>query len=840
MLPIYDVERDIVRALLDSKNKGRLIIEAPTGSGKSTQLPQILIKKNIIPSGEIVILQPRKVAARMLAKRVADEVGCKLGDDVGYQVRFEKAVSKKTKIRFVTEGILLRQFLLDPTLSSVGAIVFDEFHERHLQSDVILALALELQNKNRSDLKLIVMSATLSTSRIAKYLYPCSIVKCSGRTFPVEIKYINVNLKVKPIWDVIADVMKKEVVKSDLSGDILVFVHGAHEIRKTIEKLRPIKHFKDALLIPLYGDLSHRQQEIALEPSDKRKIIISTNIAETSITIDGVEIVVDSGLARVASYDRVRGINTLLVDKIPESSADQRAGRAGRTSPGKCFRMWSEADHSMRPKELLPEILRLDLSEILLTLFASGVTDVESLEWLDLPNKSGIDRAKNILVSMKAIDIKTGKITNVGKKMASYPVHPRFSRMIIEADSRKCLQEVVLCIALSQGREIFTKKIQLNKCEFSNKNDISDFQPIMRAWLYAYRTNFELKKCQAYELNAKVSRESYLIAKSLLNVAGHSEHNFKDLRPDVSGENLAKVFLVGFYDNLFRKLSKSTMSCELVGGRKGKLVKGSLASDSNVSVAAEVNEIEGKEVSIIISKATAIKIDWIKEIFKDQLKEVEESRFDKGARRVVTDTTLKFLDLILERRPCSQVSVSSASKILTREIINGNLRIKGWGDKCDKWILRMNFVSKNYPEYDIPEFSENDKGLVIADFCDGAVSYKEIKDKPVLPFLLKWLSKVQEETVKRLAPERIKLLNGKEVAIIYESSGPKISIILQRLYDVNQTPSLCEGRVPLKVEILGPNHRPVQTTTDLQGFWRESYPNIKKQLKGRYPKHEWR
>ncbi len=839
-LPIYDVEEDIARALLNDKNGSRLIIEAPTGSGKSTQLPQILINKKLISSGEIVILQPRRVAARVLAKRVANEIGCRLGDVVGYQVRFEKEISKNTKIRFVTEGILLRQFLVDPNLSEVGAIVFDEFHERHVQSDVILAMALELQKKSRNDLKLIVMSATLSTSRIAKYLSPCSTVKCSGRTFPVTVKHLNANLKVKAIWDVIADVIKKEILKNCISGDVLIFVHGAYEIRKTIEKLRTLKQLKNALLIPLYGDLNQRQQEIALEPNDKRKIIVSTNIAETSLTIDGVEVVVDSGLARMASYDRIRGINTLLVNKISRASADQRTGRAGRTSPGRCFRMWSEEDHATRPKELLPEILRLDLSEVLLTLSASGLTNFDGLVWLDSPNKESVERAKKLLVSMKAINSEEGGITLLGKKMASYPVHPRFSKMIIEAEEKGCLPEVVLSIALSQGRDIFSSKIRLNNCEFSNRNDVSDFQPMMRAWLYAFRSKFDLNKCQSYEVNAKVSRESYFIAKSLLHVAGQGGFDFNNLRPDVSGENLAKVFLVGFYDNLFRRLSRSTMSCVLVGGRKGKLIKGSLASDSDISIAAEVNEIEGKEVSVVISKATIVKTEWIKEVFDDQLIESEECHFDKARRRVVSENTLKFMDLVLERRPSSSISFSLAANILAREIINGNLRIKGWGDKCEKWVLRMNFVSKNYQEYDIPEFTEEDRLLVLTDFCDGAVSYKEIKDKPVFPFLLKWLSEGQREAVKRLAPERIHLINGKEVTIIYELNGPKISIVLQRLYDVKQTPALCDGKVPLKIEILGPNHRPVQTTNDLKGFWANSYPNIKKQLKGRYPKHEWR
>ena len=838
-LPIYELEDDIVKYLQPS-NRDRLIIEAPTGSGKSTQLPQILINNNVVKSGGIVVLQPRRVAARMLARRVAGEMGCRLGEEIGYQVRFEKMISDKTKVRFVTEGILIRELISNSSLSHVGAIVFDEFHERHIYSDVLLAIAKKLQEETRPDLKIVVMSATLSTKSIAEYLSPCQSIKCSGRTYPVDVRHVNLNVNSQTISESVIKAIKSEVIKKGLEGDVLIFLPGAFEIRKTIEKLRLIKQLKGCLIVPLYGDLNPNDQDYALQPSDKRKLIVSTNIAETSLTIDGVKIVIDCGLARIPSYDDVRGINTLLLNKISVASADQRAGRAGRVSAGSCIRLWSESDHAMRDKELPPEIKRLDLTEIVLLLAVFNSKIIDDLKWLDPPSKESMSKAKEFLVSLNAISRKDGSVTPIGKMMSSYPVHPRFARMIIEAGSRGCLNEVALSMALIQGRNIFDKKIQLKSSEFAHKNDISDFQPMIRAWIYAYRAKFDYQKCHAFDIHSKAAREVLSIFRSLTDIAKKQGLKVNELSSNFCGESMAKVFLVGFYDNLYRKLSKSTLSCELVGSRRGKLEKGSLADASDIGVAAEVNEIEGKDVSVVISKSTSIKLPWLKEVLGNYLTVQEISRFDKQRRRVITESITKCMDLVIDINELNNSSNAESANILASEIIDGKLKLKGWNDKCNSWILRVEFVSQCFPEYEIPIFTEIDKLLVLTDFCEGALSYKEIKDKQCWPYLEKWLSPIHSQTVKKYAPDRIKLENGIEAKVLYTSNGPKISVVLQRLYDINITPLLCNGKIPVSIEVLGPNHRPVQTTTDIARFWKESYPDIKKQLKGRYPKHEWR
>ena len=451
-----------------------------------------------------------------------------------------------------------------------------------------------------------------------------------------------------------------------------------------------------------------------------------------------------------------------------------------------------------------------------------------------------MSKAKEFLVSLNAISRKDGSVTPIGKMMSSYPVHTRFARMIIEAGSRGSLNEVALSMALIQGRNIFDKKIQLKSSEFAHKNDISDFQPMIRAWIYAYRAKFDYQKCHAFDIHSKAAREVLSIFRSLTDIAKKQGLKLNELSSNFCGESMAKVFLVGFYDNLYRKLSKSTLSCELVGSRRGKLEKGSLADASDIGVAAEVNEIEGKDVSVVISKSTSIKLPWLKEVLGNYLTVQEISRFDKQRRRVITESITKFMDLVIDINVLKNTSNAESANILASEIIDGKLKLKGWNDKCNSWILRVEFVSQCFPEYEIPKFTEIDKLLVLTDFCEGALSYKEIKDKQCWPYLEKWLSPIHSQTVKKYAPDRIKLENGIEAKVLYTSNGPKISVVLQRLYGINITPLLCNGKIPVSIEVLGPNHRPVQTTTDIARFWKESYPDIKKQLKGRYPKHEWR
>src|SRR3954454_23511333 len=415
-LPIFELENSIVENL---RAHFRLIIQAPTGSGKSTQVPQILLDRGLLDDGQVVVLQPRRLATRLLAARVASERRSKLGDEVGYQIRFENVTSSKTRIRFVTEGILLRQLVQDPELRGISAILFDEFHERHLYGDITLARALQLQGTSRPDLKIAVMSATLDSGLLEKYLAPCSVLRSAGRTFPVDIEYLPkpVGGEGYPVWDLAADEL--EHIAADTEGDVLIFMPGKYEIGRTIAAIRASRVSDRFVVLPLHGELPPAEQDAALAHYEKRRAIVATNVAETSLTIEGVRVVIDTGLARIARFDPRRGINTLLVEKISRASADQRAGRAGRTAPGRCLRLWTEREHIDRAAQELPEVKRLDLAEVVLTLQAAGIDDIAAFRWLEPPDPQALTRAELLLADLRAVD--PNGITAVGRRMLAFP-----------------------------------------------------------------------------------------------------------------------------------------------------------------------------------------------------------------------------------------------------------------------------------------------------------------------------------------------------------------------------------------------------------------------------------
>ena len=428
-LPIYEIENDIIATLAATR---RLVLQAPTGSGKSTQVPQMLLKHGLLGNGQVVILQPRRLAARLLASRVAHEVGVELGRDVGYQVRFENVTSATTRIKFETEGILLRQMIQYPTLRGIQALIFDEFHERHLYGDITLARALDIQETSRPDLLVIVMSATLDAGALEKYLRPCVVLSSEGRTFPVSVGYLprRLGTNAPPVWELAADAFSKYA-----AGDVLIFMPGGYEINRTIEAIRHKSESSGYLLLPLHGELAPRDQDAAVARYDQPKVVVATNVAETSITIDGVRLVIDSGLARIPRYDPNRGINTLLVEKISRSSAEQRAGRAGRTAPGQCIRLWPEPEQAERPARELPEIKRLDLSEVILTLKAAGVEDLRKFRWLEAPSDASLNHAEKLLLDLGALEghDRSTAITDLGRRMLAFPVHPRYARMLLAA-----------------------------------------------------------------------------------------------------------------------------------------------------------------------------------------------------------------------------------------------------------------------------------------------------------------------------------------------------------------------------------------------------------------------
>jgi len=837
-LPIWEIHSQIIDAL---RSGNRLILSAPTGSGKSTQVPQMLLKHGLLGDGQVVILQPRRLAARLLASRVASEFGVRLGDEVGYQIRFENCTSKKTKIRFVTEGVLLRQMIDDPQLRGVSALLFDEFHERHLYGDITLARVLDLQEQSRPDLKIVVMSATLDTARLDGYLAPCATLQSQGRTFPVEIEYLDkpVRLDEYPVWELAADELNRLAPKTE--GDVLIFMPGAYEIARTVSAVQALKH--DFVVLPLHGELAPDVQDAAVARYEKRKVVVSTNVAETSLTIDGVRVVIDCGFAKIARFDPHRGINTLLMEKISRASSDQRAGRAGRTAPGRCLRLWTEREHLDRAAQELPEVKRLDLAEVVLTLKASGVNDVAAFRWLESPDAIALNRAETLLHDLGALE-SNGEISKIGRRMLAFPMHPRYARMLLAADELGCVRPVALVAALTQGRGILPRaqgrQMEQDREDFLGEKAESDFFQMMRAYRFAEKNNFNPQPCRRLGIHAMAAREADQLFKQFLKIA--RDEKLDTEHEGASDEAIQRCVLAGFSDQLARRRDSGTLNCDLVHGRRGVLARESIVQHASLFVASEVREVAIKgEVQTLLTLATAVKEEWLRELFPNDFSEAETALWDTMQRRVMSRRETKFRDLVLTASQADKASPEAAARILAELVIAGKCPLEHWDNAVEQWIIRLNRLREWMPELELPALGADDRQALIEQICYGAASYREIKERAVWPVVKAWLSPQQQGMLDKLAPERIELPNGKRWKIQYdEKAAPTIAARIQELYGVEGSLTIAAGRMPLVIQVLAPNHRPIQVTQNLSTFWKESYPKLKLELQRKYPKHEWR
>jgi ATP-dependent helicase HrpB len=843
-LPILELRESLLSALAKQR---RLILTAPTGSGKSTQVPQMLLDGGLLGSagGQVVILQPRRLPARMLAAWVAKDRGVKLGEEVGYQIRFDDVTSRATRIRYVTEGVLLRQMLSDPELRGVSAIIFDEFHERHLYGDITLARALQIQEIARPDLIIVVMSATLDVGPLRKYLDPCELLSSQGRTFPVEIEYLSKPVGDWPIWEAAVKELERLVVQHE--GDALVFMPGGYEISRTVQAAQDALGSR-FIVLPLHGDLPTNDQDAAVAQYDRRKVVVSTNVAETSLTIDGVRIVIDSGLARIPRYDPYRGINTLLVEKISRASADQRAGRAGRTAPGVCVRLWTEREHEQRAAQELPEIKRLDLSEVVLTLKASGVNDVHSFRWLESPSRQSLERAELLLKDLGALESATATITELGRRMLAFPLHPRYSRMLLAAREYGCVRQVALIAALTQGRDLLVRRqgrqIEDARDDLFGGETQSDFFVLMRAWRYADRNGYNLERCRQLGIHAQSARQVGPLFEQFLGIAKREGLDVSEKR--AATDAIQRCILLGFSDHVAHRLDVGTLRCELVHGRRGVLARESVVQNSPLLVVTEVHEIQSgtgrdKELNVLLSMATAIQKEWLRELFPGDFAEARAVVYDATQRRVLAERRTQFRDLVLEAERVEDVPLDEAARILGEEVLAGRCVLKNWNEAVEQWILRVNWLHEWMPELEIPAIGEEDRKALVEQICHGATSYKEIKDKAVWPVVKAWSSGQQQAWVEEYAPERIELPGGRKAKVIYSADGPPtLAARIQDLYGVKQGLWIAQRRVPVRIQVLAPNQRPVQVTENLATFWRETYPKLRQELQRKYPKHEWR
>jgi ATP-dependent helicase HrpB len=840
-LPICEIQQDLLESLATEK---RLVLTAPTGSGKSTQVPQMLLDGGLLGDGQVMVLQPRRLPTRMLASWVAEARGIKVGGEVGYQMRLDNVTTPATRICYATEGVLLRRMLADPGLHGIGALVFDEFHERHLYGDITLARAVQIQRSTRPDLIILVMSATLDIGAVEKYLQPCALLSSAGRAYPVAIEYLVKPAGHTPLWNLAVRELQR-LIRIHPQGDALIFMPGAYEITRTVEAARAALG-DEFLVLPLHGELPPNDQDAAVARYERRKVVVATNVAEASLTIDGVRLVIDSGLARIPRHDPYRGINTLLVEKISRAAADQRAGRAGRTAPGHCLRLWTAHEQEGRAAHELPEVKRLDLAEVILTLKASGVSDVRTFPWLDAPHARALVRAETLLIDLGAVDGKMGTITPLGQRMLAFPLHPRYARMLLAAQDFGCVRPVALIAALTQGRDVLLRR-QGKSTEEARENFLdaeteSDFFVLMRAWREAERLGFHGEHCRQIGVHAQAARQVGALFELFLRIAADERLDIH--KKEVDDAAVQCCLLVGFSDQLAKRLEASSLRSELVHGRRGVLARESVVK-APLFVAAEVREIEsgGKDrsLNVVLNLATAIEEAWLRKLFPGDFEETHAVIYDPTSRRVVARLETRFRDLVLEAKLSDKPPMEEAAALLAREVTAGRCVLDKWDEGVEHWILRVNRLREWMPELALPAIGAADREAILEHICHGAYSYNEIKTRPVLTVVKSWLSRRQQASVEEYAPEHIELPRGRKVKVDYSPDGPPtIAARIQDLYGIKDALRIAARRVALRIQVLAPSNRPVQVTEDLGVFWRETYPKLKQQLQRRYPKHEWR
>lgn len=843
-LPIDDVAAEIVAAVCDH---GALVLTAPTGSGKTTQVPQMLLRAGV--EGRILVLQPRRLAARLVAHRVAAELGGQVGDLVGFQTRHERHVSSATRILFLTEGLFLRQLLADPQLRGVGAVVLDEFHERSVAADLSLGLCRQLRAGSRPDLRLIVMSATLDAGNIAAYL-SCPSVIAEGRTFEVSVAYDEMAAST-PVWERAAGALRGWL-DAHGKGDVLLFLPGNHEIRRTVESCQRRLCATDGpvVVLPLHGSLPPAQQDRAVQPVAGRKVIVSTNVAQTSITIDGIGCVIDSGLARVHRYDPSRAVNALLVEQISLASAQQRAGRAGRTAPGHCIRLWPRAEAHARPERDTPEIHRVDLSEAILQLLALGV-DADDFPWLDPPPPARLAQARALLRDLGAIHA-DGALSAEGRAMVDVPAHPRLARMLLEASRRGVGRRAAVWAALIAERDICRRPLASRYRTPPDHDWPSDVSVRERAFVEARRALFDVDRCADLGLHVGACRDVDRAARQYSAIVDRLAAGGVTLQPESAASaasadaELARCLLVGYADHVALRRDLDQRTCEMEGRRRVVLDRDTAVGDAPVLVVVEVREVEaprteGGGVHTVVSLATAVEPAWIQRLLPERVESRVELFWDEREAAVIEVEALYFGALALQ--PVRRVprDRAAAAQLLIARLITGALRFDSWNEAAEAWLARVRCVAAWFPERHLLAYDSDDLAVVYGEIVGEATRWSAVRRAPVLDHLRGAMSWSDQQFVEQMAPERIRLPGGHRMKIAYNpGQPPRGRARIQELYGLTTTPQVADGRASVLLEILAPNSRPAQVTDDLQGFWERTYPELRKELARRYPKHEWR
>jgi ATP-dependent helicase HrpB len=799
-LPIDAALDDLSRALAENN---AAVLVAPPGAGKTTRVPLALLDEPWVGNKKIIVLEPRRIAARASAERMAKTLGERVGDTVGYRVRFGSKVSRATRIEVVTEGIFSRQILDDPELAGVAAVLFDEFHERSLDADLGLALARDAQTGLREDLRILVMSATLDGARVAKLLSDAPVIASEGRAYPVETRYIG-RKPDAPLERQMADAIAM-AVRAD-PGSVLAFLPGAAEIRRTQSFLSERIHDASIEIVPLFGALDAAVQDRAIQPAPKgcRKVVLATSIAETSLTIEGVRIVVDSGVARVPRYEPDIGLTRLETVRASRAAVDQRRGRAGRTEPGVCYRLWDEPQTASLAAYTQPEILSADLSSLVLDLAQWGVSDPASLAFLDPPPAPALNEARSLLRELGALD-GDGRITAEGKSLRALALPPRLARMIVDSHRLGAGREAAEIAAILTERGLGGDSVDLD------------------ARLDQFRRDRSQRAASARSLAERWASQ----------VAATEGAPSSDDAPS-TGAMLA----FAFPDRVARNRGNGTFV--LANGRGAAVDQTSaLARAPTIAVA----ELTGTAASGRILLAAPIAQSELELRFAGQIENTDEITFDRASMSLRGRRKRTLHAITLSEAPLALSPSAETARVLADGLIAAGLDRLPWSKPLQQWRGRVMFLRKAEGE-PWPDLSDNalaaqrENWLLPALF--DKTSLKEFSAGDLSDALMALLPWELSARLEREAPTHFEAPTGTMLAIDYEAEqGPTIAVRLQELFGLTTHPSVAKGAVPLVLELLSPAHRPVQVTRDLPGFWRGSYAAVRSDLRGRYPRHPW-
>ena len=817
-LPIHEFLPEIKSQLA---NQCSLVLQAEPGAGKSTAVPLSLLNSSFLNGKKIIMLEPRRVAAKSIAIYLSKVLEEQVGQRIGYQIRNERKISKNTQLEIVTEGVLTRRLQNDPELNDIGLIIFDEFHERSIHADLALMLALEAQEAYRDDLKLLVMSATIDTAKISNYLNKAPVLSCPGRTYPVEVQYLG---KAKTHLSIQVIKAINYALHSETEGDILVFLPGQGDIKRCI-RLASQQSYSNVDLLALYGGLPLAKQELVLSKhnNNRRRIIFSTNIAETSLTIEGVVTVIDSGLEKKLSFDVKSGLSRLETSNISKASATQRSGRAGRVQRGQCIRLWHESEHNSFNDFQPEEITTSNLSSLVLDLSSWGITLYEDANWLTAPPKFNFEVACDLNFALGLTD-KNNKILPNGNKALKLGLDPRLSSMLLRSDTH--IEKTISCIlaALMAERDILINP---------HSSDITERVLVFIDYLQD-RKSFKGNG----NINFSALEQAIILAKSFAQIMGTSI-DIKALTLIDLHFHIGPLLLKAYPDRLAQLRNKNSNRYLLANGRGVSLRQSDSIEGEPWLV---VCDCDGKNKDGLIFVSSSITLAQVTKALKHQFIETTHYFLDNSKEKVIGRTKSTYKALVIEENSLSSIPQKEFELCIKDILIEEGLNFLNWTSECESWFLRAKWLGEVLEDFD----TISKEGLIdkldswLLPYISNVKSIKQLRQLNIYDLLIANFTWEQQQLLVKEAPVFYQTSSNKKVKIRYsQHQSPTVAVILQEMFGQLESPLLANGAVPLRFELLSPARRPIQTTSDLGNFWKSSYFDVAKDMRGKYPKHRW-